>query len=212
MLRIALVDDHQMVRQSFAHLINLQPNWQVSHEFEGYHDCLEALPLANTHVLLIDISLPEKNGIALLEQVRKHQPNLATLMVSMYEHHHYISSAIELGANGYLSKRGAAEEIITAIKAISQGQNYLSQALSKTLLFAHQKADAFNHLTEREMEIFALLARGFGTKDVAKQTNTMPKTVLSHRANIFQKLRISNQFELMKLALNEGMLDVSELV
>lgn len=213
MLKIALVEDHAMVRQSFVNLIQLEPEWHVTAEFDSFKDTENSLRCLDADIILIDISLPDKNGLEVVDLVEKRRPDIKKLVVSMYEHFHYVSKAIELGSLGYLSKRAAAEEIIKAIETVARGDNYLSMEVAKSLLFNTKKSDSvLSKLTAREREIFALLAKGHNAKKIAQLTNTMPKTVLTHRTNIFRKTNVNTQFDLLKIALREGVIDLAELV
>lgn len=213
MLKIGLLEDHHMVRQSFAHLLSLQPKWQVVEEYDCYQQLAEGLATSRADVMLVDISLPDQNGIEAVRLIEKQRPGMQTLVISMYEHLHYVSQAIEAGAKGYLSKRAAAEEMIEAVKLVSQGENYLSPQVAKVLLFNKLQGESkLSCLTSRERQMFSLLALGNSPKRIAQLTGTMPKTVLTHRASIYKKLAVASQFDLLRLGLKEGVFQLQDIL
>lgn len=203
---ILLVDDHRMVRESFAHLIETQKDLKVLWQCDSYCQ-VEALPASpEPDLALIDISLPEKNGLEVQRLCHQRWPKVKTVIVSMYEQHHYVSEAMAQGARGYVTKRAASEEILTAIYAALDGSIHLSQEMMQSLYISQSKEQEVSRLTPRELHICQLLVQGHSVKKIAQLTQTMPKTVFTHRANIYKKLGISNQHELLKLGFKTGLL------
>jgi DNA-binding NarL/FixJ family response regulator len=213
MLNIAIVEDHAMVRQSFANLLSQESGWCVKEQYGCFDSAIEGIGSTECSLFLLDISLPEGNGLDVLAHLQKHRPDIKVAMLSMYEHFYYVSRAIEAGAMAYVSKRSAAQELILAIHCIQKGTNYLSPEIANHFAFTKNKDEGkLGHLTPREREIFALLALGKSPKRIAQLTNTMPKTVLTHRTNIFRKTRTKTQFELLQLGLKQGLLQLSDLI
>lgn len=213
MLNIAIVEDHAMVRQSFAHLLSQESGWVVKEQYGCYQTAINGINESECSLFLLDISLPEGNGLDILDHIQQHRPDIQVVMLSMYEHFYYVSRAIESGAMAYVSKRAAAQELILAIHCIQNGKNYLSPEIASNFAFnKHKDEGELANLTPREREIFALLALGKSPKKIAQITNTMPKTVLTHRTNIFKKTQSNTQFELLQLGLRQGLLQLSDLI
>jgi two-component system uhpT operon response regulator UhpA len=212
-LKIGLIDDHEMVRQSFAHLLSQERQWEVTEQYSSYQDVESRLRESRCDVFLLDISLPDKNGLDVLKLISQRKLPVRVIMLSMYEHFHYVSKAIDLGASGYVSKRAAAEELVKAIQKVIAGENYLSPEVAANFVFNGKNSlDTLSLLTQREQEIFALLALGNSPKKIAQITETMPKTVLSHRANIYNKTNTRSQFELLQLGFRHGVFDLSDVL
>jgi len=213
-MQFALVDDHQMVREGFKHLLELTPEYQVMFEADCFQVAVDALDYcANIDIIIIDISLPDKNGIELLKHCSTKYPQIKSIIVSMYDHNPYVSNALDAGAWGYVSKRAASDELIIAISAVVKGETYLSNDVLKKLHISHtpDKQSALKELTQRELDVFPLLAKGFNAKQIAQFLDIMPKTAHVHRANILKKLTIENQFDLLKLAVSTGIITYEEL-
>jgi len=213
-MKFALVDDHKMVREGFKHLLELTPEYHVIFEADCYQTASEALSYcANIDIIIIDISLPDKNGIELLKHCSEHYPHIKSIIVSMYDHNPYVSNALDAGAWGYVSKRAASDELINAINAVIKGETFLSHDVLKKLHISHtnDNKSALAELTQRELDVFPLLAKGFNAKQIAQHLDIMPKTAHVHRANILKKLAIKNQFDLLKLAVSSGIITYEEL-
>ncbi|QJR81081.1 response regulator transcription factor [Alteromonas pelagimontana] len=213
MINIALIDDHLLVRESFAHLLSTQPNWQVVAQWGGYAEVENYCGDTDFDIALVDISLPDRNGLDVAQLIKKTCSHSKIIMVSMYEQYHYITQAIGIGAMGYVSKRAAADEIIEAVKAVSKGEVYLTREILQVLHFNSGGNDArIASLTTRELEIFILLAKGHNPKKVAQLTDTMPKTILTHRANIYRKLNAASPFDLLRIGLQSGTISFEEFL
>ena len=145
-----------------------------------------------------------------LIKIKKDSPFIKCLMLSMYDHVGYISKALELGADGYVTKNAATKELMDALESLEKDENYLSTDISKKLAFGDKQLTSI--LTEREKEIFLLLAKGFQPKQIAYYIDTAPKTVMVHRTNIYKKLNVTSQFGLLRIALETGYLDVSDVI
>lgn len=211
-MKFALIDDHQMVREGFKALIEEEePDWQVSFEASSYSECLQNLGDIDIDCFVIDISLPDRNGLEVSQQIGKKLPSAKRIILSMYEEKSYIQRALDLGVDAYLSKRDAAEELITAIHSIFKNQLFLSPSIN-THFLKPQKADSIlNKLTPRELEVFKLLAQGFNAKQVSQVIDIMPKTAHVHRASIMSKLNLTSQIQITKLALEQGVILIDDI-
>jgi len=211
-MKFALIDDHQMVREGFKALIEEEePDWQVSFEASSYSECLQNLGDIDIDCFVIDISLPDRNGLEVSQLIGKKLPSAKRIILSMYEEKSYIQRALDLGVDAYLSKRDAAEELITAIHSIFKNQLFLSPSIN-THFLKPQKADSIlNKLTPRELEVFKLLAQGFNAKQVSQVIDIMPKTAHVHRASIMSKLNLTSQIQITKLALEQGVILIDDI-
>jgi DNA-binding NarL/FixJ family response regulator len=194
--------------------LELTPEYHVIFEADCYQAASEKLSdCADIDIIIIDISLPDKNGIELLKYCSEHYPHIKSIIVSMYDHNPYVSNALDAGAWGYVSKRAASDELINAINAVIKGETFLSHDVLKKLHISHTDSNksALAELTHRELDVFPLLAKGFNAKQIAQHLDIMPKTAHVHRANILKKLAIKNQFDLLKLAVSSGIITYEEL-
>lgn len=213
MIRVGIVEDHKMVRQSFVQVIEASGKFQVTEQFNSYEEIYEQVKLLDIDILLIDISLPGKNGIEVGQLLELHNKAIKKIFISMYEHESYIYAAIKAGAKAYLSKRAAAEELTQALEAVSQREQYLSDDIQKLFSFKRlMPSSKIELLTVKEKELFKLFAMGHVPKKVAMITGTMPKTILNQRASIFEKLQVNSQFDLLRLALAEGIIEYNEFM
>ncbi len=211
-MKFALIDDHQMVRDGFKALIEEEePDWQVSFEASSYSECLQNLGDIDIDCFVIDISLPDRNGLEVSQLIGEKLPSARRIILSMYEEKSYIQRALDIGVDAYLSKRDAAEELITAIHSIFKNQLFLSPSINTHFLKPQKTDSVLNKLTPRELEVFKLLAQGFNAKQVSQQIDIMPKTAHVHRASIMSKLNLTSQIQITKLALEKGVILIDEI-
>ncbi len=211
-MKFALIDDHQMVREGFKALIEEEdPDWQVSFEASSYSECLQNLGDIDIDCFVIDISLPDRNGLEVSQLIGEKLPSARRIILSMYEEKSYIQRALDIGVDAYLSKRDAAEELITAIHSIFKNQLFLSPSINTHFLKPQKTDSVLNKLTPRELEVFKLLAQGFNAKQVSQQIDIMPKTAHVHRASIMSKLNLTSQIQITKLALEKGVILIDEI-
>lgn len=211
-MKFALIDDHQMVREGFKALIEEEePDWQVSFEASSYSECLQNLGDIDIDCFVIDISLPDRNGLEVSQLIGEKLPSAKRIILSMYEEKSYIQRALDLGVDAYLSKRDAAEELITAIHSIFKNQLFLSPSINTHFLKPQKTDSVLNKLTPRELEVFKLLAQGFNAKQVSQAIDIMPKTAHVHRASIMSKLNLTSQIQITKLALEKGVILIDDI-
>ncbi|CAM3720040.1 response regulator transcription factor [Pseudoalteromonas maricaloris] len=209
-MKFALIDDHQMVREGFKALIEEEdPDWQVTFEASSYNECLHNID--DVDCCVIDISLPDRNGLEVAQLIGEKLPCAKRIILSMYEEKSYIQRALDLSVDAYLSKRDAADELITAIHAIAKNQLFLSPSINTHFLKPQKTDSVLDKLTPRELEIFKLLAQGFNAKQVSQVIDIMPKTAHVHRASIMNKLNLTSQIQVTKLALEKGVILIDEI-
>ena len=211
-MKFALIDDHQMVREGFKALIEEEdPDWQVSFEASSYSECLHKIDDIDIDCFVIDISLPDRNGLEVSQLIGEKLPSARRIILSMYEEKSYIQRALDIGVDAYLSKRDAAEELITAIHSVFKNQLFLSPSINTHFLKPQKTDNVLNKLTRRELEVFKLLAQGFNAKQISQVIDIIPKTAHVHRASIMSKLNLTSQIQITKLALEKGVILIDEI-
>ena len=211
MIKIAIVDDHELVAEGFARLINLQDDMTVISMSNSYDEAIQKLNDELPDLMIIDISLPGKSGIELLGDIHQKHPDIKLITLSMYDVEPYISNALNAGANGYLSKRVAPEVLIEAIQIVFTGQQYLSQDVEHNQSSFIDKSEVLD-LTQREREVLILLAQSKAIKTIASILEMQPKTVHAHKANITKKLDVTAAEDLRKVAIKHHLIDVHDLI
>ena len=213
-IRVLLVDDHEIVRRGFKALINVEDALEVSAEAANVFEAKSVLDSQQFDLIITDLSLPDGSGTDILRYLSERSLPIKSIVFSIYDREPYISEALNAGANGYLSKRTASDEIINAIHQVMNNNAFLSQDVLVNLSNSVKGKSTVNLdvLTSREREIFMLLAKGKLVKEVAQTLRIMPKTAHSHRRNIFEKLNCTSSFELTQLALRAGLINSDDLI
>ncbi|GAC1620636.1 MAG: response regulator transcription factor [Candidatus Acidiferrum sp.] len=205
--RVLLVDDHPIVRQGLALLIDREPDLSVCGEAEGAHSAFHAIATLCPDMVVLDISLSGPDGLDVLKEIRMKTANLPVLILSMHDESIYAERAMRAGANGYIMKQEATEKVLVAIRRILQGEVYLSDRLTNTMLqqFVHGaspvKGSPLLNLTDRELEVFRLIGGGHGTRQIADELHLSVKTIESYQAHIKEKLALRNARELVQHAI-----------
>jgi two-component system response regulator NreC len=211
--RVLLADDHQLMRSGVRLMLEREPDIAVVGEAG---DGREAVALAKTlkpEVVVMDIGMPNLNGIEAALQMTQHNPELAVVMLSMHSDESYVLRALKAGARGYLLKDSAEADLIKAVHVVAGGKSFFSPAVSKVLLDDYVRKlkrsgaeDAYDLLTPREREILQLIAEGKSNKDVANLLNLSVYTVESHRSNLMEKLNLKGVPELILYAVRKGII------
>jgi len=211
--RIVLADDHTVVRKGLRLLLESYPDFKVVADAA---DGRQAVALAEEHrpdVVVMDIAMPILNGIEAARQISAKLPQVAIVFLSMHSDEGYVLKALKAGARAYLLKDSAEDDLMNAVKAVSQGKAFFSPAISKMLVEDYVRQmqerkveDSYELLTTREREVLQLLAEGKNNKDVATMLNLSLYTVETHRGNIFQKLNLHSTAELILYAIRKGVI------
>ncbi len=204
---VMLLDDHPVMREGLAQLINHEPDLQVCGQFEDAPPAFEAVPKLNPDVVIIDLSLKGSSGLELVKNIKANYPKIPLLVLSMHDESLYAERALRAGASGYIMKAEATEAVLGAIRQVLGGGIYLSQKMSSKLM--HQLASGrpgtagslMERLSDRELEVFSLIGQGRGTRQIAEQLHLSVKTIESHRAHIKEKLNLKNATELVHRAI-----------
>jgi DNA-binding NarL/FixJ family response regulator len=209
--RIMVVDDHPIVRQGLALLINREPDMVVCGEAEEAMGAMHVLASARPDVLILDISLSGPDGIDLLKTLRTTHPTLPVLILSMHDELIYAERALRAGANGYIMKQEATEKVLVAVRRILAGDIYVSQRISNQMLKHYVtgsgvvRNSSVSDLSDRELEVFRLIGDGHGTRQIAEELHVSVKTVESYQAHIKEKLSLRSARELVQHAIQWNM-------
>lgn len=201
-----LVDDHPIVRQGVAQLINREPDLTVCGEANTAHEALSLLNTLTPDVAIIDVSLEDRNGIDLLKDIKLRFPRLPVLVLSMHHESLYAERALHAGAKGYIMKQEAPDRVLSAIRTILTGEVYVSEKMAARMLrtLADKRSgdqrSPIERLSDRELEVFRLIGKGFSTSEIAEQLFLSGKTVETHREHIKQKLQLAKKGELLRHA------------
>ena len=204
--RLMVVDDHPMMRQGLAQLIDNEPDLKVVAEADTGGQGLDIAVKEKLDLALLDISLPDKNGLELIKDIRAVKPELPLLIVSMHDEALYAERVLRAGARGYIMKQEGGKKLLQAIRQVLTGQIYVSEKMSARILetFSGNRADQTSspvaRLSDREFEVFQLIGQGKGTKEIAQHLNLSVKTVEVHRANIKEKLSLTTATDLVRFA------------
>ncbi|MEP7083303.1 MAG: response regulator transcription factor [Betaproteobacteria bacterium] len=210
MIRVVIADDHTIVRDGLKHLLSAAGDIEIAGEARDGHEVIERVRTLAFDVLLTDLSMPGKSGIELIHQVHNERPKLHILVLSMHEEHQYAVRAIRAGAAGYVTKESATLQLVEAIRRVASGGAFISAAVAQQLaLGAMPNATGPLHeaLSDREFQIFMLIAGGASITDIAHQLFLSVKTVSTHKSNILQKMNMTSQAELIRYALTNRLLE-----
>ncbi|HZL80246.1 MAG TPA: response regulator transcription factor [Candidatus Limnocylindrales bacterium] len=205
--RLLIVDDHPMMRTGLAQLIGNEPDLKVVAEADNAGQALTAVAKNQFDLALLDISLPDKNGLELIKDLRALRPELLILVVSMHDEMIYAERVLRAGGRGYIMKQEGGEKFLRAIRQVLGGQVYVSEKMSARILEIYSgrpptenSSSPVRNLSDREFEVFQLIGQGTGTRDIAGQLHLSVKTVEVHRANIKRKLNLKTATDLVRQA------------
>ncbi len=212
-IRLLLVDDHAVVRSGLKMLLASETDVEIVGEAGSGDEAVSAAGSARPDVILMDISLPDMTGIEAARLIKSQFPKTAIVALTIHEDEEYFFKMLEAGASGYVPKRAAPEELLTAIRAASKGEVYLYPSLAKLLVKdylsqerASENKPALDGLTDREQEVLSLLAEGAANDRIAEALVISPKTVDRHRENIMRKLNLHSRAELVRYAIRKGII------
>jgi DNA-binding NarL/FixJ family response regulator len=202
-IRIALVDDHSLVRDGVRALLSTRPLFEVVGEAENAHQAIAMCEAVKPDILLVDIGLQDMNGLELTQLIRQRCPAIKILILSMYDNQEYVATSIRAGASGYVLKNAPSREIVAAIEAIATGGTFYSAEVTLKLV---SKKPEENELTPREVQVLVGLAKGLDNKTIARDLAISVRTVETHRLSIRRKLNIDKPAGLVKYAMEHGLL------
>ncbi|MBI4655762.1 MAG: response regulator transcription factor [Elusimicrobia bacterium] len=207
-IKIAIVDDHPILRSGLKMLLSDYKDINVVSEAGSGKEILQKLNLnSNIDIILLDINLPDINGLLLVNEIRKINNNIKILILTMYDNESYLNEFLRNGVSGYITKKSADIELIKAIYEVNEGRTFIDNILSRSRIKAHGEE---KKLSEREKEVVNLVVKGLTNKEISTKLNISIKTVETYRLRITNKLKIYNKGELLKYAIKEGMFNPLE--
>ncbi len=212
-IRLMLVDDHEVVRSGLRMLLEGEPDVEIVGEFGLAKEALDSLERLKPDVIVMDIGLPDLSGIDATSEVKRLREGTAVVALTIHEDEEYFFKMLDAGASGYVPKRAAPEELLTAIRTAAMGEVYLYPSMAKLLVndYLTQESHAemgggMDGLTDREQEVLAHLADGATNLEIGETLGISPKTVARHRENIMRKLGMHSRTELVKYAIRKGII------
>ncbi len=209
-IRVFIADDHAIVREGLKQILAESPDIIVAGEAENGLDAIKLFRRARCHVMLLDISMPDKNGIDVLKQVKKENPDLAVLMLSMHREDQYAIRSLRAGAAGYLTKQSAPRELVNAIRQVAGGMKYVSAALAQELasqVGEDHEAPLHESLSDREYQTLTMIASGKTVGTIAKELSLSVKTISEYRARLLVKMKLKNSAELTHYAIKNALIE-----
>ncbi len=210
MIDIILVDDHPIVREGIRRIIDDTVGINISAEASTGQEALDLIWKEKYDLVILDISMPGKNGLQTLKEIKKHDAKLPVLMLSMHAEKQYAMRAIKAGASGYLTKESASEQLVSAIRKIFDGRKYISQGVAELLvtdIYHDEDKELHEYLSDREFEIFKLIVRGDSAKIIAENLSISDKTVSTYRSRILKKMNMKNTADIIHYAIENNISD-----
>src|SRR5579871_2631716 len=200
-IRILIADDHKLIRETWSHILNSDPRFQVIAECGNAEEAVELAKVKHPDIVLMDINMIPFSGLEATQKIRKVSPASRIIGVSMHSQPAYAKKMLQMGARGYVTKNSSKEEMIQAILEVNQGNKYICEEIkniiSDQLLEEKESSPNINTLTEREMQIINFIKEGLSSKEIATSLNISLKTVEVHRRNILKKLKLKNSASLV---------------
>jgi two-component system response regulator NreC len=212
-IRVVIVDDHAVVRSGLRLLLEAEDDIQVEDEGGTAEEAVRLARLYKPDVVLLDVTMPGQSGLDVAEEIRTAAPKASILVLSMHDDPSYVREAFANGASGYLLKEAADADLVAAVREVAAGSRYVHPVLGARLAQAEAEAAALaaaDPLSEREREVLRLLALGHTNQEIAKMLYISVRTAETHRAHIMQKLRLTTRAELVRYALQHGLLEDAE--
>jgi len=207
--RILLVDDHTVVRHGFRMILDAQPDMEVVGEASNGREAVSEAGRLTPDVVVMDVTMPELNGIEATRRIGESVPRARVLALSMHKDSVYVREILRAGARGYLLKDAPQDDLVTAVRALARGEGFISSAVSDAVLSDYRKhvTDPIDLLTTREREVLQMIAEGKTNKEIATTLTLSVYTVEAHRGRIMEKLNLHSSGELVRCAVRNGLID-----
>jgi two-component system response regulator NreC len=212
-LRILLADDHTLMREGLRKIIEAQPGWEVVAEADDGRGAVRQALELKPDLVIVDLAMPQLSGVDAIQQIVRRLPSTRVLVLSMHADEVYVTRALKAGAHGYLVKDSAGTDLLKAVAALAQRKSFFSPAVSRVMLDDYVRqltergiTDRYDTLSEREREVFQLIAEGCANKEIADILHLSPSTVETHRARILQKLDVHSAVEIVLYAVRRGII------
>lgn len=210
MIRILIADDHAIVRQGLKQIVAEEPDMKVLGEAQNAREVLEHTQKGDCDVVVLDITMPGRSGIDLLKDLRREYPKLSVLVLTIHSEEQFAVRALKAGASGYLTKESAPEELLKAIRKVYTGGKYVSPSLAERLAFLlEEDTEQLLHerLSDREYQVFRMLASGKSLKEIATELSLSVKTVSTYRTRLLEKMNMTRNAELIHYAIQHGLIE-----
>lgn len=210
MISVILVDDHSLVRMGLVKILKDEPDISIVAEADGQAQLMSILKTAKPDLILLDISMPGRNGLEILKDLKLHYPEIKVLVLSMYPEDRYAVRAIRSGASGYLTKESAAEELVNAIRLVHSRGKYVTPIVADLIVSSFgDESSRPNHekLSDREFQILTLIVSGKQIKEIAHELSLSPTTVATYRARLMEKMNLRSNVDLTSYALRNHLVD-----
>ncbi len=213
---ILLADDHTIVRQGLAKVLEAEPGFQIAGEAKDGREAIGMVEQTRPDIVIMDIAMPLLNGVEATRQIKKVNPATKVIILSMHSQRRFISELLSLGASGYLIKDSSGTDVVLAIKAALKGDTYLSPSISRQVIEDYvslkrprsSREELYGQLSNREREVFQMIAEGRSTREIADVLCISASTVKTHRSNIMEKLQMESVFQLVHFAFELGLVEV----
>ncbi len=214
-IKVVIADDHAVVREGIKMILSREPDIEIVGEASNGQEALELVGKGKPAVVVMDISMPEMGGIEATKRVKETWPKVNVLALTMHEDESYVFQLLKAGASGYVLKRGAAQDLVQAIRSAARGEAFLYPSVARSVLSDYLKRvesgederKRYDGLTEREREILALIAEGLSNQEIAQKLYISIKTVQTHRTHIMEKLDLHNRAQLVRYAIRKGLIE-----
>ncbi|PLR87094.1 response regulator [Bacillus sp. V33-4] len=200
MIRLMLVDDHAVLRDGLRNILGMEDDIEVVGEAISGDDALQKIGIIKPDIVVMDINMPNKNGVEVTAIIKKQYPNIKVLVLTMHSHDEFFMSAIREGADGYLLKDAPSDQVVAAIRTVAKGESVIHPSMTKKLLSFHQQKQTETEnssLTEREKEVLLCLVEGLSNKEIAQRLFISDKTVKIHVSKIFKKLNVKSRSQVV---------------
>ncbi len=214
MINIILIDDHKIVRNGIRMILESSANIKIIGEYDSYGDYSDINPTPIPDIYIVDISMPNINGIEATKLLKQANSNCKVIILSMYNNEEFVMQALASGASGYLPKNISKRELLTAVEKVFNGEEYFAEEIQKIIIRSMmqkvnpQSVSKYELLSKREVELLRLIAEGKSNKEIADELFISVRTVESHKNHIMVKLELKNQVELIKFAIKEGITEL----
>lgn len=209
-IKVILADDHILMREGIRQLLEFDGSISVIDEASDGDECISKLLKSKPDVLLLDINMPKKNGIEVLEEIKKRNINVKVLILTVHNETEYLLKAVDIGVDGYILKDSESAELKKAIHAVLRGENYIQPslvpALNSRLISRDEDQDKIDSLTKRELEVLIQVANGMFNKEIATSLNISERTVKNHISNIFKKIDVSDRTQAAVFAIKNDII------
>jgi two-component system invasion response regulator UvrY len=210
MIKILIADDHTIIRTGLKKILKEESDIELFAEASNHYEVFEALAKELPDLLLLDISMPGRDGLDILKEVKSRYPKIKVLMLSMHPEDRYAMRAMKAGASGYVSKESAMEELVNAIRKVSEGSKYISKTLAEKMIKyigAEIEKPAHELLSDREFHVLCKIAQGMSLEEIAEELFLSPNTIATYRERVLAKLRLKSNVELTYYAVRNHIID-----